>query len=552
MASMTEEAKRVLNIVRRASLAYPDNELLECFLQDSTDPEQTARYILERCSAAEGGDGLDLGALLADWKRLIAFFTNDLPAPQPSEKAAIAAIFKRDGGRCCITGRTNSLLDPLVVVPLLPVETFHLDKQLHEILGIFVGPQLLDWFLSKAAKLDIFQSHWLVRRSAAVALSQGFFEFEFEGQKKLKMQYCVSRTYFGGPTCPSIVKQAPDMRYDRFSDPSASHVDHPDTSALQLLSSFAEPISWTLVSREIARKRPQTQRARNWQTASLWRCLAERCAAAMSMVWRLLPASVRIRAYGGLAFLGLHVYGSSGTASVQRLPFGMYVKNNSVDYHHRLENEYAAVQLVRRHTLVPVPIALDFVSDSKESCLLTTRIPGIPLGACINTLSHSEEAALVYDLQQALYQLRTIPRETASGYAITNVLGNACYDGRIITSTIYDPEQGDFAGPFVDEAEFHDHLRISDPPDVSQHNAHRIVFTHGDLNMRNILMHNGRLSGIVDWEFAGWYPEYWEYTKAHFVSSVTQRWLRIVDKVFKPIGDFETELEVERKSWRYF
>jgi hypothetical protein len=26
-------------------------------------------------------------------------------------------------------------------------------------------------------------------------------------------------------------------------------------------------------------------------------------------------------------------------------------------------------------------------------------------------------------------------------------------------------------------------------------------------------MRNGKIVGIVDWQFAEWYPEYWEYTK---------------------------------------
>jgi len=25
-----------------------------------------------------------------------------------------------------------------------------------------------------------------------------------------------------------------------------------------------------------------------------------------------------------------------------------------------------------------------------------------------------------------------------------------------------------------------------------------------------------RIVAIVDWEFGGWYPEYWEYTQAYF------------------------------------
>ena len=41
-----------------------------------------------------------------------------------------------------------------------------------------------------------------------------------------------------------------------------------------------------------------------------------------------------------------------------------------------------------------------------------------------------------------------------------------------------------------------------------------IVFTHGDLDPRNILVEEGHVTGIVDWEQSGWYPGYWEYVKA--------------------------------------
>lgn len=66
----TNETGRVLELVRCVDLEYPDGQLLECFLLYSIDPLQTARYILGRCSAE--GDGLDLAALLSDWKRLIS------------------------------------------------------------------------------------------------------------------------------------------------------------------------------------------------------------------------------------------------------------------------------------------------------------------------------------------------------------------------------------------------------------------------------------------------------------------------------------------------
>jgi aminoglycoside phosphotransferase (APT) family kinase protein len=42
---------------------------------------------------------------------------------------------------------------------------------------------------------------------------------------------------------------------------------------------------------------------------------------------------------------------------------------------------------------------------------------------------------------------------------------------------------------------------------------HRIVLTHGDLTPRNIIVQDCKIAGLIDWEDAGWYPEYWEYVK---------------------------------------
>lgn len=44
---------------------------------------------------------------------------------------------------------------------------------------------------------------------------------------------------------------------------------------------------------------------------------------------------------------------------------------------------------------------------------------------------------------------------------------------------------------------------------------HRVTFTHGDFKAHNILVDdNGHLSGFLDWESAGWCPEYWDFTTA--------------------------------------
>ncbi|KAG5955708.1 hypothetical protein E4U56_007062 [Claviceps arundinis] len=186
----TSDIGRAQGLLRCVDLEYPDGQLLECLLRDSKDPLQTARYILGRCSAE--GDGVNLATLLSDWKRLISMFTYDSSRHPSRDPTIISAIRKRDRGKCCLTGLGHSIWDPLVVVPILPLEGFQIDKELHELLGIFIGPSLLDWLLLKAASLSPEQNHWLVRKSAAAAITQGFFELMIEsGLKRDRRPNCA-------------------------------------------------------------------------------------------------------------------------------------------------------------------------------------------------------------------------------------------------------------------------------------------------------------------------------------------------------------------------
>ncbi|KZV83136.1 kinase-like protein [Exidia glandulosa HHB12029] len=42
---------------------------------------------------------------------------------------------------------------------------------------------------------------------------------------------------------------------------------------------------------------------------------------------------------------------------------------------------------------------------------------------------------------------------------------------------------------------------------------YRTMLSHADLNWHNMLIRDGKIVAILDWESAGWYPEYWEYTR---------------------------------------
>jgi hypothetical protein len=138
-----------------------------------------------------------------------------------------------------------------------------------------------------------------------------------------------------------------------------------------------------------------------------------------------------------------------------------------------------------------------------------------------------EEKARV--LQELKMYLRTIRRWQQPGpgdgkaASICSIAGTSIRSVRVPAHSI---------GPCRDEAEFNflllaparsDWARTSWPDYENQlakaerlhAGRHEVVFTHGDISPHNILvLDDGSVSALLDWEAAGWYPEYWEFTTA--------------------------------------
>lgn len=107
---------------------------------------------------------------------------------------------------------------------------------------------------------------------------------------------------------------------------------------------------------------------------------------------------------------------------------------------------------------------------------------------------------------------------------------------------------------------FHSFLRngVNGPVEVEdmqrlitlhQENTSPTCFTHGDLSSFNILVRDGKIAGLIDWEMSGWLPDYWEYTSAWHVNPYDEFWREEVDRFLEPHGK---ELEMERLRRRFF
>ena len=133
-------------------------------------------------------------------------------------------------------------------------------------------------------------------------------------------------------------------------------------------------------------------------------------------------------------------------------------------------------------------------------------------------------------------------------YAITNAVGKACLDYRIMAGINLDEDDSGFVGPFKSEAEFNHILRCGALPDITHRTGHAIVFTHADLNMRNILVDGGE-PGLVDWENSGWYPEYWAHKAGTYEAQAAMA--ENGGEIFAGLGSYSEELEIEYSFWHH-
>ena len=200
------------------------------------------------------------------------------------------------------------------------------------------------------------------------------------------------------------------------------------------------------------------------------------------------------------------------------------------------------------HTPIPEIHGVLQQSDSKRIFLFMSRLTGKPLDSKWKLLSTDQKISIKVQLEAIIANFRSIPAPPAE--EANAVLGGGnprrCKDTRRHVRIA--------TGPISNEIEFNQFLASN--PTRSEGDGiamiksyldadHKIVMTHGDLHPRNIMvtidprfsdqdaskassqerpdtiagtsnLSNSlvTVTGILDWEMCGWYPEYWEYVKA--------------------------------------
>ncbi|KAI6753923.1 hypothetical protein HG530_013099 [Fusarium avenaceum] len=193
------------------------------------------------------------------------------------------------------------------------------------------------------------------------------------------------------------------------------------------------------------------------------------------------------------------------------------------------------------------------ISRGKYYAICSKKYIGQDLSQGWTQRSEESKARILAQLKTMTTELRSLT--PPDGIGIANVDGGPIFDQRL-------PDKS-FWGPFATIQDFHRELRhgleLGDNEEarpglrelIEFHHGSwpRPVFTHGDLSSLNIMAVDDTVTGIVDWESAGWMPPYWEYTSAWHVNPRNTFWREAVDGFLEPLPH---ELEMEKIRRQYF
>jgi hypothetical protein len=207
---------------------------------------------------------------------------------------------------------------------------------------------------------------------------------------------------------------------------------------------------------------------------------------------------------------------------------------------------------------VPVPrvYALFASPDDEIKFIVMERIKGQNLSSIWGKLDTSEKETLAAKLRSVFTELRQLT--SPGGYCSVGHRGLP--DGIFWTNNDSHP----FAGPFETESDLNKAMVEKYVEDgLSKHKAefyartfeevlqnHPPVFTHADFQRKNVMIrtlakfppdqvekesHSEMEITIIDWEFGGWYPSYWEYARSIFAcGGWKDDWSFWVDSILEP------------------
>ncbi|KAG6812174.1 hypothetical protein H0H92_004042 [Tricholoma furcatifolium] len=169
---------------------------------------------------------------------------------------------------------------------------------------------------------------------------------------------------------------------------------------------------------------------------------------------------------------------------------------------------------------LPISRLVDSIPLNGTTYKIMTRLPDDLLWDQFTNLSDADLHAIAQDVHAVLQRLWLIQQSPADA---GKVMLGASGHGLLSPSDFFDSYWG--PGPSIQNLYWvmsgdlflqsenpwtEEGMVATFPEQMRAVTADRIVWVHTDLRMLNILVRNGRLSGIIDWADSGWLPAHWQ------------------------------------------
>ncbi|KAJ5094389.1 hypothetical protein N7456_010250 [Penicillium angulare] len=554
-----------LGLVSSADLSPQEHIILKYFIERAVDPEFAANYLISRINAdPSAGVEICLRSFKEDWRRLV---TKLGVIDDPTDKLD-SLVRQRDGPYCFMSqerplnGSSAPLPGPIQSAYILPPsmirDIISNESSLFEVMEAFVSPAGFTEIKSLVSGSDdtdsAIQNVWCLTPGIYQAIVQGDLSVQTIHEFTSAIGYCsqdevqedmyiISALSALFPPCSF----ANGWKFDgsfTFSVPiSDSALNKPSHFIINVHHRLAVARADFVMEDQITRGLPECERSTKrhayspgcGETNEFLGFIPPLIRRTFYCLSRCIPLWVRMKIYMFLKPIGLKRLGATNVPWVHRLPFGLIMKQCI----RAPESEPNALRLVEKYTTIPAPRLVDVGEYNGDTYLIMTCLPGRQLNQVFDYLTYPERQRLAEDLTDCVSQMRKIPNNTP--YRFANTLGGPICDHRLGK-----------AGPFNTEADFNSH-RTTDPKrtldGLIMRQDHQSYFTHADIHPYNIMIEGGRFSGLVDWECAGFMPEYWEYVKAKRAAHWRPVMEDIVERTFGHV--YDDEWEIETKFWRY-
>jgi aminoglycoside phosphotransferase (APT) family kinase protein len=178
-------------------------------------------------------------------------------------------------------------------------------------------------------------------------------------------------------------------------------------------------------------------------------------------------------------------------------------------------DDHAIYEFIEDKTTIPVPSVISEWVDTDNNIhfAIKEKIPGESLDQLWPTMSWEDKERMADETAEYLRQLR----------GLTSPYCGRVEETGVVDQMLFNCQYPEPQGPFRTQDELWKAMVATLKGQIPKKALDRLrsqmpdcgpwTYTHGDLSLGNIIVEKGKVVGLIDWEWSGYFPVWWEYAK---------------------------------------